>query len=367
MGKSTRQVQQMLAEVDPEAAAPAERLRALGDGRWELKAVIDTECQRGLQQLRELLSHVDPHLTLGQLVGRLVREGVARYDPSRPPRRKRRKSDPASDECSAGTAGRETTDRVAVAAENPRRAEKSAAPTSPSAPKRSAKPTAVGASPAVLPARGGPAEASSKRRLEPPPVSGTSAPKCVAPRAKHAASPDGAVATEPTSAAKPRVAAGSLIPEQSAHGAGSAELTATAKLGVAGGSIPDRSAGSAGSAGRTAAAKPGKPSGRSIPAAVKREVWRRDQGCCTYVDRHTGLSASGCTRYAIRVSTLRVAMRRRHRLQVNDFPPLSAFAPEALSGLDHRGQVGDADAHPMQGRQLKRQSCMTRGRDRLPN
>ena len=96
MGKSTRQVQQMLAEVDPEAAAPAERLRALGDGRWELKAVIDAECQRGLQQLRELLSHVDPHLTVGQLVGRLVREGVERYDPSRPPRRKRRKSDPAA-------------------------------------------------------------------------------------------------------------------------------------------------------------------------------------------------------------------------------------------------------------------------------
>ena len=76
MGKSTRQVQQMLAEVDPEAAAPAERLRALGDGRWELKAVVDGECQRGLQKLRELLSHVDPHLTIGQLVGRLVREGL---------------------------------------------------------------------------------------------------------------------------------------------------------------------------------------------------------------------------------------------------------------------------------------------------
>ena len=84
MGKSTRQVQQMLAEVDPEAAAPAERLRALGNGRWELKAVIDAECQRGLQQLRELLSHVDPHLTVGQLVGRLVQEGLERYDPSRP-------------------------------------------------------------------------------------------------------------------------------------------------------------------------------------------------------------------------------------------------------------------------------------------
>ena len=41
MGKSTRQVQQMLAEVDPEAAAPAERLRPLGaegGGRRRLPA-----------------------------------------------------------------------------------------------------------------------------------------------------------------------------------------------------------------------------------------------------------------------------------------------------------------------------------------
>ena len=87
MGKSTRQVQQMLAEVDPEAAAPAERLRALGDGRWELKAVIDDECQRGLQKLRELLSHVDPHLSVGQLVGRLVQEGCGalRSEPAAAP------------------------------------------------------------------------------------------------------------------------------------------------------------------------------------------------------------------------------------------------------------------------------------------
>ena len=191
---------------------------------------------RELQQLRELLSHVDPHLTVGQLVGRLVREGVERYDPSRPPRRKRRKSDPAGDECSAETAGRETADRVAAAAENPRRAGKSAAPTtSPSAPNRSAKPTAVGTSPAVLPAGGGSGEASPKRGLGPPPGSRTSAPRYVAPRAERAGSAGDAVATEPTSAPKVRVAAG-----------------------------------------------------RSIPAAVRREVWRRDSGCCSYVDRHTG-------------------------------------------------------------------------------
>ena len=34
-------------------------------------------------------------------------------------------------------------------------------------------------------------------------------------------------------------------------------------------------------------AAPGSRS-RYIPAAVKREVWRRDQGCCSYVDRHGG-------------------------------------------------------------------------------
>ena len=335
MGKSTRQVQQMLAEVDPEAAAPAERLRPLGDGRWELKAVIDADCQRGLQQLRELLSHVDPHLTVGQLVGRLVREGVDRYDPSRPPRRKRRKSDPAGDGCSTETAGREPAGRGAAAAKNPRRAEKSAAPTSssPSAPKRSAKPTAAGTSPAVLPAGGGSAEASPKRGHGPPPGSPPSAPKCVAPRAERAGSAGDAVATELTSAPKARaaagrsiavpsshgagsaeqtsaaklgVAAGRSIPEQSSRGSGSAEQTSAAKLGVAAGrSIPEQSsrgsgsaeqtsaaklgvAGGAGSVAPTVAAKSGKSSGRSIPAAVRREVWRRDQGCCSYVDRHTG-------------------------------------------------------------------------------
>ena len=255
VGKSTRQVQQMLAEVDPEAAAPAERLRALGNGRWELRAVIDAECQRGLQQLRELLSHVDPHLTIGQLVGRLVREGVARYDPSRPRGRKRRESDPSREERSSGTAGRETADRVADA-ENRCRAAKSVAPTiAASAPKRSAKQTADGTSPAALPAGGGSGGDSPKRQLGPPPGSRTSAPKLVAPATERAG---GTVAPELTSAAKPRVAAG--------------------------GSTPDRSAGGAGSAGRTSTAK----SGRSIPAEVKREVWRRDQGCCTYVDRHTG-------------------------------------------------------------------------------
>ena len=88
-GKSSRQVMELLAEVAPELAAPADRVRPLGAGRWEIKAVIDDECRRGLERLKGLLSHVDPHMTLGQLMGRLVREGLDRHDPARPPRGRR--------------------------------------------------------------------------------------------------------------------------------------------------------------------------------------------------------------------------------------------------------------------------------------
>ena len=94
-GKSTREVTKMLADVDPALAVPADRVRPLGEGRWELKAVIDAECERGLEQLKGLLSHVDPRMTLGQLVARLVREGLDRHNPARPPRRPRTRRAPA--------------------------------------------------------------------------------------------------------------------------------------------------------------------------------------------------------------------------------------------------------------------------------
>ena len=100
-GKSARQVRQMLADLDPELAPPADRARPLGDGRYELKATIDPECQQGLEQLRGLLSHVDPRMTMGQLVGRLVQEALDRHDPSRPPRRARSGSRPADAKANA--------------------------------------------------------------------------------------------------------------------------------------------------------------------------------------------------------------------------------------------------------------------------
>ena len=112
-GKSTREVQHMLAEVDPELARPSDRVRALGGGRWELKAAVDTECRHGLEKLQMLLSHSDPHLTLGGLVARLVRDGMERYDPARPPRAWRTGSRGSVDDArSASTPARRDTEPV---------------------------------------------------------------------------------------------------------------------------------------------------------------------------------------------------------------------------------------------------------------
>ena len=102
VGKSTREVKQMLASVDPESALPDDRMRALGGSRWELKVVIDAECQCGLEKLKDLLSHVDPHQTMGQIVARLVRDGLNRFDPARP-RRGRSKSAQVSSAAASGS------------------------------------------------------------------------------------------------------------------------------------------------------------------------------------------------------------------------------------------------------------------------
>ena len=211
-GKSSREVMQLLAEVDPELAAPADRVRPLGGGRWELKAVIDDECRRGLERLQGLLSHVDPHLTLGQLMGRLVREGLDRHDPARPPRGRR----------VAPAKGAEQTSAPKTQAASARGADSAA----PSAAKVSAQAAAE---------PGDEAADSSDTSAAKPATDTTSAPKTRRPRRQAAA------CAQP--AAPPRT--------------------------------------------RTSAAKAGV-TGRAIPAAVKREVWRRDRGRCRYVDRTSG-------------------------------------------------------------------------------
>ena len=232
-GKSSRQVMRLLADVDPELAAPADRVRPLGAGRWELKAVIDDECRRGLERLKGLLSHVDPHMTLGQIVGRLVQEGLDRHDPARPPRGRRTGARAASAERTSAAKTQTASTRGAASAEKHEASSDSAAP---STAKVSAQTAAQpGDEAAPLQADRGP-ERPDTSAVEP--------------------------AGDTTSAAKTR-----RLGRQAAAGAKRAAPQPRDE---------------------TSAAKAGGGTGRAIPAAVKRAVWRRDRGRCSYVDRTSG-------------------------------------------------------------------------------
>ena len=244
-GKSSRQVIQMLAEMDPELAVPADRVRPLGGERWELKAVIDEECQRGLEQLKGLLSHVDPHMTLGQLVGRLVQEGLNRHDPGRPRRARKSGSRPAG-------------------------AERTSAPNSDGAATSAAQleTTHADAHSSTAKVQMGPAQGARSARQRPvqSAARGTSTP-----------SAQGKVDDGATS-----------VPTQAVERAGTAASAPNSdrdsdRQAPAATTRPARPACST-----TSAPKAGAPAGRAMPAAVEREVWQRDGGRCRYVDPRTG-------------------------------------------------------------------------------
>ena len=238
-GKSSRQVMRLLADVDPELAAPADRVRPLGAGRWEIKAVIDDECQRGLERLKGLLSHVDPHLTLGQIMERLVQEGLDRHDPARPPRGRR---------TGARAAGAEQTSAAKTPAASARGAASAAKQEASS---DSADPSAAKVS----------AQMSGQPAAEP----GDEAAPLQADRIPDR--PDTSAAAEP---------AGDTASAPKTRRLGRQAAACAQRAAAA----PRRTA--------TSAAKAGGGTGRAIPAAVKRAVWRRDRGRCSYVDRTSG-------------------------------------------------------------------------------
>ena len=95
---STRQVASLLAAAAPEVVPPRDTLRAAAPDRYTLKVSIDQECEQGLRLLKDLMSHVDPRMSWGHLVARLVRDAVARHDPRGGARGQRRRR-------SAGSAG----------------------------------------------------------------------------------------------------------------------------------------------------------------------------------------------------------------------------------------------------------------------
>ena len=95
-GMSTRQVANLLATAAPEVLPPRDTLRAAAPDRYTLKVSIDQECEQSLRLLKDLMSHVDPRMSWGDLVARLVRDAVARHDPRGGGSRQRRRRSASS-------------------------------------------------------------------------------------------------------------------------------------------------------------------------------------------------------------------------------------------------------------------------------
>ena len=109
-GMSTRQVAGLLAAAAPEVVPPRDTLRAVAPDRYTLKVTIDQECEQGLRRLKGLLSHLDPRMSWGDLVARLVREAVAQHDPRGGGHGQRRRS-----AGSAGTSPRRAQNKTRAA------------------------------------------------------------------------------------------------------------------------------------------------------------------------------------------------------------------------------------------------------------
>ena len=271
-GMSTRQVAGLLAAVAPEVLPPRDTLRAVAPDRYTLKVSIDQECEQGLRLLKDLMSHVDPRMSWGDLVARVVREAVTRHDPRGGGRGQRRKG--------AGSAGA-----------SPRRAPKETR----AAGAEVGPAQRVGESSPRAPNRTGAAGAAAEpaqREDESSPRAPNRAPAAVAPgaparrRGGATSAPQGdAVATERqnpiamlANAAPPRQSApAALLDGARAGGAPSGAPAATPAPKFASGALADGShAGTAvpGSSVATSAPKPalgvspdGGPSGASDRAA----------------------------------------------------------------------------------------------------
>ena len=182
-GRSSCETERLLLEQSPASKRilRKDQVCFLGEGMFELKAVIDAGNHRKLEKLKFLLSHQNPSMGYGDLLGILLDLGLQKYDPSLRSQK-------------SSQSRKETKAEAAAAAQS--------------------------------------GEDSGARENKAP-------------------------------ALGQRAGSGSAPGQGAGHG-----------------SAPGQGAGH-GSA-------PGQGAGRYIPAEVKRFVWKRDRGCCSYVNPKTG-------------------------------------------------------------------------------
>ena len=82
-GKSRRQTEKLLCEIDPDLSIAKEKLRFIGNGKMELKIIMDEDLRKKLEELKNLFSHRNSNISYGELFSILVKLGLNKYDPRR--------------------------------------------------------------------------------------------------------------------------------------------------------------------------------------------------------------------------------------------------------------------------------------------
>ncbi len=315
-GMSTRQVTGLLAAAAPEVVPPRDTLRAVAPDRYTLKVTIDQECEQGLRLLKDLMSHLDPRMSWGDLVARLVRETVVRHDPRGGGNGQRRRG-----AGSAGASPRRSPNKTraaGAAAGTAQRVDESS--------QRAPKTTRAAGASAAAAQRGGdtpapPGDTAAAERQNPIAMLANAAPpRQSVPVALSAGARAGGVPSAAPGAAVPVSSVGTPAPKPAlgvSSDGGPSDASAVAAAGAeadgsrAGAAVSVSSVGTpapervrgvlpdggAPGASAFAAAHTTRDSvhsrhqsapRRHIPAAVRRHVWLRDGGRCCYRDPLTG-------------------------------------------------------------------------------
>ena len=308
-GMSTRQVASLLAAAAPEVLPPRDTLRAVAPDRYTLKVSIDQECEQGLRRLKDLMSHLDPRMSWGDLVARVVREAVTRLDPRGGGSGQRRRRSAGSAGASPRRAPKET--RAAGPAQRadessgraPNRTRAAVAPVAPARRTGGATPAPPGDTAAterqtpirVLASAAAPSQSGPAAPLDGACAGGVpsgapvatsarkSAPAALLDGARAGCARSGApAAATPAATAAPKFASGALANGSHADGGVPGSPVATSAPQRALGVSPDGgpSGASAGAAAHTTRepvhSRHQSPPRRHIPAAVRRHIWQRD-------------------------------------------------------------------------------------------
>ena len=255
-GRSSRETERLLLEQSPDSKRilRKDQIRFLGEGVFEIKTVIDAVNHRKLEKLKFLLSHQNPSMGYGDLLGILLDLGLQKYDPSLRAQKPFQNRKEAKTKAAA----------VAESGEGPRE-HKIPVP---------GRETSRGSAPGQRAGSGS--------------APGREASRGSAPGQRESCG----------SALGQRESGGSTPGREASRGSAPGQRAGS-------GSAPGQGASKGLAPGREAShgSAPGQAAGRYIPAEVRRLVWARDRGRCSYVNPKTGQKCG--SRYMIQMDHIK--------------------------------------------------------------